>query len=62
MTNWRFYSNTAVADTLQAAVGTSDTTIQAGDDVLVLADPDGTADLERYFTDPAPPTRPKSHP
>ena len=39
-----------------------DTTLQAGDDVLVLADPDGTADLERYFTDPAPPTRPKSHP
>ena len=28
--------------------------MQAGDDVLVLADPDETAALERYFTDPAP--------
>ena len=33
-----------------------DTTLQAGDDVLVLADPDETPALERYFTDPAAPT------
>ena len=39
-----------------------DTTLQAGDDVLVLADPDETPALERYFTDPAPPEHPKSHP
>ena len=30
------------------------TTLQAGDDVLVLADPDETAALERYFTVPGP--------
>ncbi len=38
-----------------------DTTLQAGDDVLVLADPDETPTLERYFTDPAPPRRPTGH-
>ena len=37
-----------------------DTTIQAGDDVLVLADPDETPALERYFTDPAPPSAPRA--
>ena len=39
--------------------------MQAGDDVLVLADPDETSSLERYFTDPVPPVPPKgpeSHP
>jgi potassium/hydrogen antiporter len=30
----------------------TDTTLQPGDDVLVLADPDETPALERYFTDP----------
>src|ERR1700735_448186 len=40
----------------------ADTTLQADDDVLVLADPDETTALERYFTDPVPPKRPKSHP
>jgi potassium/hydrogen antiporter len=39
-----------------------DTTLQADDDVLVLADPDETPALERYFTDSVPPRRPKSHP
>jgi potassium/hydrogen antiporter len=39
----------------------ADTTLQADDDVLVLADPDETSALERYFTDPVPPKRPKSH-
>ena len=34
--------------------------MQAGDDVLVLADPDETPALERYFTDPVPPKRPKA--
>ena len=38
-----------------------DTTLQAGDDVLVLAEPDETPALERYFTDPAPPRRPTGH-
>jgi hypothetical protein len=32
------------------------------DDVLVLANPDVTAALERYFTSPAPLERLKSHP
>jgi potassium/hydrogen antiporter len=39
----------------------ADTTLQADDDVLVLADPDETPALERYFTDPVPPKRPRSH-
>ena len=39
-----------------------DTIMQSGDDVLVLADPDETPALERYFTDPVPPKRAKSHP
>ena len=29
---------------------TADTTMQANDDVLVLADPDEQPDLERFFT------------
>ncbi len=32
---------------------TGDTTLQAGDDVMLLADPDETENLERYFTAPA---------
>jgi cell volume regulation protein A len=40
----------------------ADTTLQGDDDVLVLADPDETPALERYFTDPVAPNRPKSHP
>ena len=34
---------------------TGDTTLRSGDDVLLLADPDETAPLERYFTTPATP-------
>ncbi|MGH3261339.1 MAG: cation:proton antiporter, partial [Trebonia sp.] len=35
---------------------TGDTIFRAGDDVLVLADPDETESLDRYFTVPAPST------
>jgi cell volume regulation protein A len=36
----------------------SDTVLAAGDDVLILADPDEIPALERYFTDPTDPTDP----
>jgi potassium/hydrogen antiporter len=37
---------------------TGDTTLRANDDVLVLADPDETEPLERYFTDARAPRQP----
>ena len=43
--------------TLLTAV-TGDTTLRADDDVLLLADPDETEPLERYFTTPATPATP----
>jgi cell volume regulation protein A len=41
---------------------TGDTTLRGGDDVLLLADPDETAPLERYFTTPATPDKPQPRP
>jgi cell volume regulation protein A len=41
---------------------TADTTLRAGDDVLILADPDETATLERYFTTPRAPSDPLTSP
>jgi cell volume regulation protein A len=47
--------------TLLTAV-TGDTTLRADDDVLLLADPDETEPLERYFTTPATPDVPQTPP
>jgi cell volume regulation protein A len=41
---------------------TGDTTLRADDDVLLLADPDETERLERYFTTPASPDVPQAPP
>ena len=41
---------------------TGDTTLRTDDDVLLLADPDETATLERYFTTPATPDAPQIPP
>jgi cell volume regulation protein A len=38
---------------------TGDTTLRAGDDVLLLADPDETVPLERYFTATVPKEKPR---
>jgi cell volume regulation protein A len=41
---------------------TGDTTLRGGDDVLLLADPDETAPLERYFTTPVAREKPQNPP
>jgi potassium/hydrogen antiporter len=41
---------------------TGDTTLRGGDDVLLLADPDETAPLERYFTTPVAKGKPQTPP
>jgi NhaP-type Na+/H+ and K+/H+ antiporter len=41
---------------------TGDTTLRGGDDVLLLADPEETAPLERYFTTPTTPDKPRPRP
>jgi cell volume regulation protein A len=41
---------------------TGDTTLRGGDDVLLLADPDETAPLERYFTTPVAREKPHNPP
>src|ERR1700733_8983176 len=41
---------------------TGDTTLRGGDDVLLLADPDETAPLERYFTTPVAKGKPRTPP
>jgi cell volume regulation protein A len=41
---------------------TGDTTLRGGDDVLLLADPDETGPLERYFTTPVAREKPQNPP